>query len=301
MPAEERRVDELFKGRLPDLLGLQLLEIGDTVITLATAPQLRPDHLTDRMVVEGVAENLDEHPRAARGDQRGDLRDGRGNASLRDLADRFRGRLQGLGHRLRTLFAAGAIFAVGVGIAMQNIVQNFVSGVILLTERSIQQGDVLEVDGEVCRVLELGIRATIVRSRDGEDFIVPNSVLVQSTNKNYTMQNSIYRMRTRVGLSYRSDVKKARAVLEKVAEEIPWRLGGRSPQIFLQEFGANAVIFEVAIWMDDPWMAPRRLSDLNEAIWWGLKESDLEIAYPQLDLHLDRSVEESLRRVGARA
>ncbi|HEV8245243.1 MAG TPA: mechanosensitive ion channel domain-containing protein, partial [Polyangiaceae bacterium] len=84
------------------------------------------------------------------------------------------------GVKLEGLFAAGAVFAVGLGFAMQNIAQNFVSGVILLIERSIEPGDVIEVNSQVVRVHQMGIRATLVRTLDDEDMIVPNSILVQS-------------------------------------------------------------------------------------------------------------------------
>src|SRR4030095_8726722 len=92
------------------------------------------------------------------------------------------------GIKLGAVFAAGAVFAVGLGFAMQNIAQNFVSGVILLVERSIEPGDVIEVNTQVVRVHQMGIRATLVRTLDDEDMIVPNSILVQTTVKNYTHQ-----------------------------------------------------------------------------------------------------------------
>jgi small-conductance mechanosensitive channel len=98
--------------------------------------------------------------------------------------------LQTIGIDLAALFTAGAIFAIGLGFAMQNIAQNFVSGVILLTERAIKPADVLEVEGDVVKVRQMGIRATIVQTRDGEEIIVPNSVLAQSSVKNYTLEDS---------------------------------------------------------------------------------------------------------------
>jgi len=89
--------------------------------------------------------------------------------------------LETIGISLSALFAAGAIFAVGLGFAMQNIAQNFVSGLILLVERAIKPGDIVEVEGRVVRVLKMGIRTTIARTRDEEEIIIPNASLVQST------------------------------------------------------------------------------------------------------------------------
>ncbi len=91
-----------------------------------------------------------------------------------------------LGVNLGALFAAGAFFAVAIGFAMQNVAQNFVAGVILLTERTIKPGDILEVEHRVVRVTRMGLRATVARSRDEEDLIIPNAVLVQSTVTNFT-------------------------------------------------------------------------------------------------------------------
>ena len=92
-----------------------------------------------------------------------------------------------VGISLSALFAAGAIFAIGFGFAMQNIAQNFVSGVILLIEQTIKPGDVVDVSGTIVKVEKMGIRATLARTLDDEQLIVPNATLVQSTVKNYTL------------------------------------------------------------------------------------------------------------------
>lgn len=195
--------------------------------------------------------------------------------------------LQTVGIELGALFAAGAVFAVGLGFAMQDIAQNFVAGVILLAEQSIRPGDVLEVEGTVVQVRQTGIRATFVRSRDGEDLIVPNSTLIQSTVKNFTLQDSNFRLKTRVGVAYSSDLTNVRRALENVARDLPWRETEPEPQVFLQEFGDSSVQFEIAVWMKNPWRSRHRLSELNEAIWWQLKDQGIVIAFPQLDVHFN--------------
>jgi potassium-dependent mechanosensitive channel len=199
-----------------------------------------------------------------------------------------------IGIDLDALFAAGAIFAIALGFALQGIVQNFVAGVILLTERNVRPADVLEIEGLIVRVAELGLRSTIVRTRDGEDLIVPNSVLIQDTVKNYTLRDSTFRLRTEVGVNYDSDMQLVRQVLEEIAKEPQWNLPDVEPQVLLLGFGDNAVLFEVAVWMADPWLARQAHSDLNEAIWWKLKERGIVIAFPQLDVHFDAELERSL-------
>ena len=127
-----------------------------------------------------------------------------------------------VGINLAALFAAGALFAVGLGFAMQNIAQNFVSGVILLVERAIKPGDIVEVEGRVVRVLKMGIRTTVARTRDDEEIIIPNASLVQSAVKNFTLDDPTFRVRVSVGVSYHSDMKRVRTILEEVAQTQPW-------------------------------------------------------------------------------
>ncbi len=207
--------------------------------------------------------------------------------------------LDTLGINLGALFAAGAFFAVALGFAMQNIAQNFVSGVILLVERTIKPGDVLEVEGRVVRVVELRIRSTLVRTRDDEDLIVPNSVLVQSTVKNFTLRDSLFRLNTTVGVVYSSDLEAVFRELRSVAAALPWRYKAKDPRVFLTDFGDSSVNFRVSVWIEDPWDARVLLSNLNDAIWWALKNAGIVIAFPQLDVHLDPPVMQSIERLSA--
>jgi small-conductance mechanosensitive channel len=180
---------------------------------------------------------------------------------------------------------------------MQNIAQNFVSGVILLLERSIKPGDVLKVEDRFVKVMRMGIRATIARTLDEEEIIVPNSAIVQSTVTNYTLRDSLYRLRCQVGVIYGSDMGLVRRTLEGVAQHVEWRNNTMEPVILLTDFGSSSVDFEISVWIDDPWNVRRARSKLNEAIWWALKDAGVIIAFPQLDVHLDPPVAESLGRV----
>jgi small-conductance mechanosensitive channel len=206
--------------------------------------------------------------------------------------------LETAGINLAALFAAGALFAVGIGFAMQSIAQNFVAGVILLVERSIQPGDLLQVEGKVVRVLDMGIRASVARTRDGEDLVIPNAVLIQTTVTNYTLKDSIYRIKVPVGVAYDSDMSVVKDTLSNVAREISeqYAIESHAPQVIMTEFGNHAVNWEVAIWMNDPWAARPAMSALHEAIWWAFKNKGIEIAFPQLDVHFDQPVVEGLAK-----
>ncbi|MCB9687549.1 MAG: mechanosensitive ion channel [Alphaproteobacteria bacterium] len=206
--------------------------------------------------------------------------------------------LQGLGIDLSALVAAGAVFAVGVGLAIQNLAQNFVSGVILLLERSIKPGDVVEVDGRTVRVRSMGIRSTICRSRDGEDIIVPNSMLVQGLVKNLTLGDDVIRVRVPVGVHYDSDLRVVQEALLAAAEAAPGRIADREPILLLLGFGSSSVDFEVSIWATDPWRLPRIQTDLALAVWEHLHARGVVIAFPQVDVHFDPKVTDGLRVMG---
>jgi small-conductance mechanosensitive channel len=198
--------------------------------------------------------------------------------------------LQTIGISLTTVFAAGAVVAVAIGFALQNILQNFVSGIILLAERTIKETDVLEVDNRTIQVEQVGVRATIARTRDDERIIIPNSILVQSVVANYTLADSYYRVRSSVGVTYGSDMRQVREVLERAAAHVGGRSHEHDPVVLLKEFADSSVVWEVSVWTGDPWRSPRLRSDLNESIWWALKDEGITIAFPQLDLHFPEGV-----------
>jgi small-conductance mechanosensitive channel len=198
--------------------------------------------------------------------------------------------IETIGIHLGALFAAGAVVAVALGFAMQNILQNFVSGVILLAERSITESDVLEVEGRIVKVVRMGTRATVARTRDEEEIIIPNSMLVQSSVTNYTLGDSLYRVRARVGVAYESDMKEVNRVLLEAGASVPERVQEKDPIVLLLEFGNSSVDFEVSIWAEDPWAARVTKSALNMAIWDHLKAAGITIAFPQLDVHFDEGV-----------
>lgn len=206
------------------------------------------------------------------------------------------------GIQLATLFAAGAIFAVGIGFAMQSIAQNFVAGLILLAERSIKPGDMLEVEGTLVKVMEMGIRSCVARTRDGEDLIIPNSTLIQTTVKSYTLRESTYRVRIPVGVVYSSDMDLVRETLREAAKAVSAKWSSpRDPIVIMTEFGNNSVNFDVGFWITDPWERRVAASDLYFSVWNHFKAANIVIAFPQLDLHLDPAVTSSITALATRA
>lgn len=191
-----------------------------------------------------------------------------------------------VGLDLSALFATGAVFAVALAFALQNILQNFVSGVILLVERSITPMDILLVDEQIVRVERMGIRSTILRSFEDEQIIMPNSNLVQSSVVNLTLGDPYFRVRTSVGVAYATDMEVAREVLRRAAGRVDGRAKDREPVVQFKAFGDSALIFDISVWVDEPWQMPSARSRMNFAIWKALKEAGITVAFPQLDVHL---------------
>ena len=206
-----------------------------------------------------------------------------------------------LGFRLTAIFAAGGLFAVAIGFAMKNVAENFVSGLIMRLERSIKRGDILKVEGQVVTVKDVGIRFTLATNRDNEDLLIPNSILVQSMVTNRTLSDGLFRLRAPVGVVYSSDMQQVKETLMTAATGLTCRSDKVGPVVIMRAFGSSSVDFEVSVWLEDPWNIGLYISELNEAIWWSLKEAGIVIAFPQLDVHLDKPVVESLqglRRAG---
>lgn len=201
--------------------------------------------------------------------------------------------LQTAGVDLSALFAAGALFAVAIGFAMQNITQNFVSGLILLIERVIKPGDVLNVNGQTIRVLQMGIRSTVAITLDDEELIIPNSVLVQSTVANQSFHEPFNRARITVGVSYDSDMKAVRGVLEAVGARFV-ESEERPAAVRMLAFGNSSVDFELSVWTTNPWRRETLRAEIREAMWFALLEAGIVIAYPQLDVHFDPPVQSAL-------
>ena len=205
--------------------------------------------------------------------------------------------LETVGISLSALLAAGAVFAVGIGLALQSVAQSFVSGLILLAERAIKPGDVLEVEGKLTRVVELGIRSTILQTLNDEHLVVPNSSLVEGSVRNLSYTRDPYRMTTIVGVAYASDLDLTLAALQQVADELSRQHAKREGLALLVAFGASSVDFEVSVWTRDPWSSRRLRSETHLAIWRALKEAGVTIAFPQVDVHLDPPIEEALLRL----
>jgi small-conductance mechanosensitive channel len=206
--------------------------------------------------------------------------------------------LETLGVNLSSLTVLAGALGVGIGFGLQNIVGNFVSGLIILGERPIQIGDRVQLDAStVGKVVRIGARATHVLTNDNIMIIVPNSEFVSSRVVNWTHNDPRVRFRINVGVSYGSDPHLVEKLLLEVATADPSVLKDPPPTVVFKEFGDSALLFELRAWSVDMTHRPGTLeSQLNFAIWDKFKQHGIEIPFPQRDVHLKDPVKVELQK-----
>jgi small-conductance mechanosensitive channel len=191
-------------------------------------------------------------------------------------------------------FLVGA-FGVGIGFGLQNVVNNFVSGLILLYERPIQVGDVLQVGTLQGRVRRIGIRSSTLATFDGAEVIVPNATLIATDVVNWTLSDRVRRVDIAVGVSYGSDPRAALAILDKVARAHAEVLASPEPAALFVGFGDSALLFELRFWTPEYDAYVRVGSEVRTAVLAAFKEAGIEIPFPQRDLHLKSGVPDAGR------
>ncbi len=193
--------------------------------------------------------------------------------------------LDNAGIHLATLAVFAGAVGVGIGFGLQNIASNFISGLVILTERPITIGDRVEVAGVTGQVQQIRARSTVILTNDNITMIVPNTKFIDSPVTNWTYGDPRVRFRIPVGVAYGSDLEKARNALLEVARENPQVLDEPSPTVFLEAFGGSSINLELVVWSKEMSYRPRRFrSDLNFAIARKLREVGVEIPSPQRDI-----------------
>ena len=198
----------------------------------------------------------------------------------------------------RITIIIGAL-GVGVGFGLQNIVNNFVSGLILLFERPIRVGDTLDLGTTGGVVENIGMRASIVSTWDGAEVIIPNASLISEDVTNWTLSHDHRRMVIQVGVAYGADPEKAAQLIVDVANDHKDVDANPEPTCLFAGFGDSALDFQLRAWTTDSANA-RVASDLRFAIVRKLAEAGIEIPFPQRDLHLRTADPEAASWAGPR-
>ncbi|MBB1087841.1 mechanosensitive ion channel [Lysobacter sp. SG-8] len=199
-------------------------------------------------------------------------------------------------------FIFGAL-GVGIGFGLQTVVNNFVSGLILMFERPIQPGDVVDIGTTSGNVREIGMRATTIKTFEGADVVVPNGSLLSENLTNWTLRDMFRRIEVKFGVAYGADPEQVIELIMGVLASEPGVSTHPEPRVFFMEFGASSLDFSARAWTRDydNWLAIR--SHLMIRIYATLNENGIEIPFPQRDLHLRSVSDEARDRLieGARA
>ncbi|MBP6819944.1 MAG: mechanosensitive ion channel family protein [Acidobacteria bacterium] len=195
--------------------------------------------------------------------------------------------LQTVGIDLTTLNVVAGAVGIGVGFGLQNIANNFISGLIILFERPIKIGDRIEVGGVDGDVVEIGARSTTVLTNDKISIIIPNSKFITDNVTNWSHTDPRVRFHMKVGVAYGSDVREVEKLLIEVARANPNVISDPPPKVWFRGFGDSSLDFELLAWNTNLVHSKGQfISDLNFAIYEKFKKHGIEIPFPQRDLHI---------------
>ena len=197
-----------------------------------------------------------------------------------------------LGIDLTALAVFSGALGIGIGFGLQKITSNFISGIIILFEKTVQNDDLIELnDGTLGFIRNTGSRASLIETYDGKEVMVPNEDLITNRVINYTHSNKKARITINIGVSYDCDIKKAQELILEAASEHPKTAKEPEPLCFLREFADSSVNFLLLFWINDVIdgrYGPQ--SDVLFSIWEKFKENNIEIPYPQRDIHIKESL-----------
>jgi len=200
--------------------------------------------------------------------------------------------LDAVGLDLTALTVFGGALGVGLGFGLQRIASNFISGFLLLFDRSIKPGDVISIGNKFGWVHELHARYIVVRDRDGVDTLIPNENLITTEVINWSYKDRNVRLKIPVQISYHDDPELAMQLMVDLAKQHPRVLPEPEPVGRLLEFGDNGIGVELRIWINDPEKGVNNVrSELNLAIWQAFKENNITIPFPQRDVYIKSTPE----------
>lgn len=197
--------------------------------------------------------------------------------------------LPAVGIDLTVLSVFGGALGVGIGFGLQKVASNYVSGFIILLDRSVRIGDLVTVDNKYGEVSQINTRYTLLKAPDGTESIVPNETLITQTVVNHSLSRPNVRVALSVQVSYDSDLERAEALMLEAAHSqsrVIFDDPGSLPRVYLKEFADNGILLELAVWIRDPSEGQNNLrSDINWAIWRLFRKAGIEIPFPQRVVH----------------
>ncbi|GAP68960.1 mechanosensitive ion channel [Bacteroidales bacterium 6E] len=196
--------------------------------------------------------------------------------------------LETLGIKLNVLLAGSAALLVGIGLGLQNIFNNYISGIILLFEGTTKVGDILDIDGTVVKIERIGLRTTSAINRDDISIIIPNSHITSNKVINWSHQSNKTRFRITLGVAYGSDIELVSKTLRESALEHPEIHDKHLINVRFVDFGSSALEFELLFFSDNVFQIENIKSDIRKIINQKFMENNITIPFPQMDVHIKR-------------
>jgi len=192
-----------------------------------------------------------------------------------------------IGIKLTAFAIFGGAIGVGIGFGLQKIVSNFICGFILLMDKSIKPGDVIEIDDTFGIIQSMSARYITMLTVDGKEHLIPNEDLITQKVINWSHTNRLIRIDVNVGVSYDTDIPKALKIIKEAAKSIKRIYKQNEPSAILSNFGDNSIDLTIKFWIIDPEKGIANIkSDVRIEIWKRFKENNIEIPFPQRDVHV---------------
>ncbi len=195
--------------------------------------------------------------------------------------------LNSIGLNLTAFTIFGGAFSVGIGFGLQKSVSNLISGLILLLDKSVEPGDVIEVDGNYGIIKSMNARYITLSTVIGKEYLIPNENLITSEVVNWSFSDNLIRLTVEVGVSYKSDIEKVMKILVNAALKADRVLSKPKPIPFLKDFGNSSIDMEIHFWINDPENGVERAkSNVRFEIWKLFKKENIEIPFPQQEVYV---------------
>lgn len=190
---------------------------------------------------------------------------------------------------IKVLLTASAAIFLGLGFALQQLFQDLISGVFIILDQSLRVGDIIEVEGKICRVEKISLRSTRALTLNNRVMVIPNHKFLSDILFNWTQNSNDVREKVSVGVAYGSDTKLVESVLLQVVNQNPVILKTPKPVVLFENFGDSSLDFSVYFYTDDAFSSPKLLSDLRFKIDEEFRKNKITIPFPQRDVHLFES------------
>jgi len=194
--------------------------------------------------------------------------------------------LHSLGVNLNAIFAASAALLIGIGLALQTLFQDIISGVFILVDQTVHVGDIIELDGKVGRVEEIKLRTTRATTVENKVLVIPNHLYLTNSLYNWTQNGIITRESVDVGVAYGSDVQLVKELMLQAANSHPRVVKTPEPTVLFTDFGDSSLNFKVVFTLDDSFLARIPQSDIRFEIDRLFREHNITIPFPQRDIHI---------------